>query len=716
MTVVTKLEHIGQHHFVNLHGGRKAFHGLTTKQVCHRYVIPHTLAEKQSLVDCVERSDPDSHIYVRRATWFVSHAWDYLFLDVVDALDYFMDEQDMPSDKASAGLWFCLFNNNQHEVMEKPFLHWFTTFKTALTAIGNVVMVFSPWNNPTTLTRTWCVFEVFVAIECNARFEVAMGKSEKETCLKHIEEGGVFETMVAKINCANSTTTFPSDRAHIFDLIKEGPGFEKLDRMVFDALEAWVVRTLEAQISLPLTDEERVKWLIVKGEMLFTKGAFEDAEDIFRSAVVVHGDFDKKPMQHWRAIACLANTKQTIHTTQWELLFLEALAHQKKYLGQSHAHTLETMRLLGEAYCYIKEHSFGMALLRKVLALQSGRSKEYIRTTFSLGRTLMNQKRLVEALQLPEEAYGTSKTTFGDYHMTTHVVGIHLAKCNASQGQFTSASQILENVYRLQLRILAPGNLPTMINLRALCVNRCFQGRYKNLEQNLFKCHDGFLALQRDDWAADCQRAFGLLYLCLWGHMRARVALDTTYAKFKDIFGPASTSARIIVFLRFFVAMECPEEVNSMDKIESLEVLLEDANLVHETWTEHPCHGCFEPIQGTLYMCPTCPRHSLRYCYACVTDKKYEATCDHGPTEWICRMPPARFLLCARLSLLSQRAMWIDYGAFFQVYEDYCDLYAVPNRVEDVRPKVVIKTRHIMVCTGAQYLCWCGANDRTFYL
>ncbi|KAF0693331.1 hypothetical protein As57867_015638, partial [Aphanomyces stellatus] len=255
-------------HFVNLHGGRDAFQGITTKQVCHLFVIPYTEATKLSLVDHIERNDTDGRVYVRRATWFVSHAWNYLFLDVIDALDYYMDENDMTNEKDSAGLWMCLFNNNQHDIKDKvlPFQHWFMTFKTALTSIGNVVMVFSPWNNPTTLTRTWCVFEVFVAIECNARFEVAMGKTAKSMFLEHVEnDNAIMGKLVAEINSASSSTRIPSDRDHIFELIKQGPGFQKLDRMVFAALEAWVVHTLETQILLATTPHKRIQWLIAHG-------------------------------------------------------------------------------------------------------------------------------------------------------------------------------------------------------------------------------------------------------------------------------------------------------------------------------------------------------------------------------------------------------------------------------------------------------------------
>ncbi|KAF0699160.1 Aste57867_10255 [Aphanomyces stellatus] len=676
-------------HFVDVHGGREAFEGLTTEQICQLFVIPYTKATKLSLVDHVERCDPDGHLYVRRATWFVSHAWNYLFLDVINALDHFMDEHNMTSEKDSAGLWFCLFNNNQHDVREQPFWYWFTTFKTALTTIGNVVMVFSPWNNPTTLTRSWCVCEVFVAIECNARFEVALSKREKETFLEHIKENDVVEIMLAKINSANSTSTFPSDRDNIFDLIEQGPGFQKLDRMVFGVLEAWVVRTLETQIALASTAEKCVQWLIVKGEMHYTKGAYPDAESIFASAVAIHNDVattDTRPTLHWRAVMYLAmsKVKQYYARETWEPLFLDALAHQESLLGPRHAHTLETMRCFGSTYSFIEEYSLAMPLLYRCyqMAPQIGTSNEKSLATMSLGRTLIQQKHILEAQPWLEEAYGASKTAVGEYHVQTNNIGIDLAGCYARQGHFASASQLLDNIYNSQRRSLGPEAFLTLISLRALSLNLCFQGQYENLESNLLKCYDGFIALKSDGWATDCQRALGILYLCLGDHMRARIALEKTHAKFKVMFGPASTQARIIVYLLFFVSMECPEDVDSMDKIVSLESLLVDANLQHETWTEHPCHGCLEPIQGMLYMCLTCPRHSLHYCQACITDKKYEATCGHTPTQWICRMPPARFLHHARLLLFAKGAMWTDYAASFQAYQNYCDLHGVTERIE----------------------------------
>ncbi|KAF0714110.1 hypothetical protein As57867_004027, partial [Aphanomyces stellatus] len=150
--------------FVDLHGGRSAFQGLSTSDVCAQFVSPFTAPSKLSLVDHVHIHVPGGHKHVKPATWFVSHAWSYLYLDVVDALSDFFNEEGVDGD--AIAVWFCMFNNNQHEIQGEvqPFQYWVDAFQSALKAIGNVVMVLSPWNNPTTLTRTWCVFEIYVAI------------------------------------------------------------------------------------------------------------------------------------------------------------------------------------------------------------------------------------------------------------------------------------------------------------------------------------------------------------------------------------------------------------------------------------------------------------------------------------------------------------------------------------------------------------------------
>ena len=88
----------------------------------------------------------------------MSHAWKYLFLDVVESLEDFFSAS---GESDSAVIWFDLFTNSQHGTSEKPFEWWTNTFLGAIGEIGSVVMVMHPWDNPVTLTRAWCIFEIY---------------------------------------------------------------------------------------------------------------------------------------------------------------------------------------------------------------------------------------------------------------------------------------------------------------------------------------------------------------------------------------------------------------------------------------------------------------------------------------------------------------------------------------------------------------------------
>ncbi len=79
---------------------------------------------------------------VQRATWFVSHAWRYKFLDLVKALEMFF---------ASIGgvvIWLDLFSTSQHSSFSKPPEWWQQTFVSAIGQMGQMVMVMTPRDNP----------------------------------------------------------------------------------------------------------------------------------------------------------------------------------------------------------------------------------------------------------------------------------------------------------------------------------------------------------------------------------------------------------------------------------------------------------------------------------------------------------------------------------------------------------------------------------------
>jgi hypothetical protein len=160
-------------------GGRASLEGKTTTDVNTQFQKPFTEASKLSYCDYLNQQQPN-HSAVGTATVFISHAWKYQFVDVLDALqNYFEPEPDII-------IWFDVFSVNQHAdtEVELDFDWWSHSFKSAIRDFGRTVMVLAPWQDPIPLTRGWCLFEIYSTIVTESRFEVAMTKSSKEAFLR----------------------------------------------------------------------------------------------------------------------------------------------------------------------------------------------------------------------------------------------------------------------------------------------------------------------------------------------------------------------------------------------------------------------------------------------------------------------------------------------------------------------------------------------------
>lgn len=75
---------------------------------------------------------------VNTATVFVSHAWQFKFLDVLDALaNHFKDEPDKI-------VWFDMISYNQHNARGLKYEWFATSFKDAIEHFGHTVMLLAP--------------------------------------------------------------------------------------------------------------------------------------------------------------------------------------------------------------------------------------------------------------------------------------------------------------------------------------------------------------------------------------------------------------------------------------------------------------------------------------------------------------------------------------------------------------------------------------------
>ena len=116
---------------------------------------------------------------VKKANVFISHAWKYNFLGVVDAINqHFKDETDVT-------IWFDVFSVNQHatDTYGDNTDWWAESFKNAVKEIGRVVVILHPWENPIPFTRAWCLWEIYCAISLleEDKLQIAMSSTTKKS-------------------------------------------------------------------------------------------------------------------------------------------------------------------------------------------------------------------------------------------------------------------------------------------------------------------------------------------------------------------------------------------------------------------------------------------------------------------------------------------------------------------------------------------------------
>ena len=180
--------------FVESCGGVKKLKGLTTLEVCEKYMKPKTLNRRVAYTTYIKENKPKMNL--QPANVYVCHTWSYQFIDVCDALvNTYNDEGD------GISFWFDIFCYNQHfdtnSINITP--QWLIgDLKPLISKIGRTVVILTPWNDPIPLKRAWCLFELYCTIESNGSFEIALSLHDQENFDKDIttEYDAVKDTIV----------------------------------------------------------------------------------------------------------------------------------------------------------------------------------------------------------------------------------------------------------------------------------------------------------------------------------------------------------------------------------------------------------------------------------------------------------------------------------------------------------------------------------------
>ena len=200
---------------------------------------PTALPGTKSMCQVMEE-EPTTQHFVGRPTHFLSHAWVFLFLNVLSGLQNFVAQ--LPADEPEPFFWFDCFVLDQHAQSSQGADWWRTTFMLAIGGIGHTVMMLSPWSSPVPLTRSWCLWELYCSHQTEARFSVCLGTGEQEAFREAIvQDSGVVLEAFAKIDVRAAEAGSPADRERILSAVEETVGSVRLNAIAIQELRQWIV-------------------------------------------------------------------------------------------------------------------------------------------------------------------------------------------------------------------------------------------------------------------------------------------------------------------------------------------------------------------------------------------------------------------------------------------------------------------------------------------
>ena len=358
-------------------------------------------------------------------------------------------------------VWLDLFCTSQHATFSRPPQWWQQVFSSAIASFGRVVMVMTPWSNPTTLTRTWCIFELWACYEHNCRFEVALPAAQRLKFLSDIDRDiGSFHGMLAHVNSRSSSCSRDSDRQRIFAAVEAGIGFVAMDRAVIATLEGWMLKQLAEQIAAASLPLERARWMSALASLRNARGEFALGLTLHEEAHAIR--VQELGSNDALTIKALMDTGSSLLDVGKVGVALPLLTKAWEALrcvhGDDHRDTIDAAASVAsccyDAGLYERAELMYKDCLTKLSALLGERARETIDIKQQVSLCLSTRGACEEAAALLRECLDATRTDLGAEHPATMDVTDALADVLLDKGSFKEAEQLLATCLENSKRLL----------------------------------------------------------------------------------------------------------------------------------------------------------------------------------------------------------------------------------------------------------------------
>jgi len=274
---------------------------------------------------------------VGRATHMLSYTWSYQVREIIDTLAAWCERNEVQARELR--IWMCCFCINQHRVVEAqslgtivPFEEFRHEFESRVKGIGKVLALMGSWQMTLYTTRVWCVFELYTAMQLqdlnsdSYSLEIVLSPREAELFRQTLIEQNRLDAVwrsLSGIQVERADSFVKADRDRILELVKNGPGYARVNQAIVHHLHDWF--TLNSEDHL----RERLELEGFNGKDGLQSQTMDKARSFARACVRV-GDMLERVSRHADAFEILGKGHELLKATG-DLETLDGAVHLRIY-------------------------------------------------------------------------------------------------------------------------------------------------------------------------------------------------------------------------------------------------------------------------------------------------------------------------------------------------------------------------------------------------
>ena len=448
--------------------------GLTSRELCDLVIKPATASRSCAYTSILWEHSPQ---LLSAATCFISHAWSRPFNEILDAV--YQYEEKHPN----TYYWFDLFINNQHKATSFPFQWWCTTFGESIQSINKMMLVLSPWDKPVSLTRAWCLFEIYTSIAKNVTMNIMFPKSQLEPFKEALKtECDPIISSLQHLDLQKADAKNPEDKDQIFKVVEETVrgGFDMLNERIKDHMRHWYLGECQKIANTCGQSEEDAELLYNVGSTLwrFDQQIDSARQFLLKCLDIRHKLFSGSGGMHEK-VAITYNSIAITWMKKGEyrlaLSFFKKDLEIKRHLSKDPSKDLgiaHTLHSIGNAYHHSKQYKKALKNYRESLKIRRAVADSRI---IDISETYGQIGQIYSAMQDygKAEAYFKKDLNFcfeklGEKHINTAYGFARYGHFLKSQGD-EGWKEMLEKAYAMFKLNLGENHVDTEKIRRLLC-------------------------------------------------------------------------------------------------------------------------------------------------------------------------------------------------------------------------------------------------------